>query len=68
MSSMAATASSMQAVASHPSHRSGPRTAKAPMTSQRDAASIITAMIGTAMIPLTTALQYRARIGSTAPS
>ncbi len=37
------------------------------MTSQRDAASIITAMIGTAMIPLTTALQYRARIGSTAP-
>ena len=56
-SSIATTASSMQAVATQPSHWSGPRTAKAPMMSVRAAASIITAMIGTARTPLTTALQ-----------
>ena len=55
----------MTLVATHPKTRSQPVTTKGPMTSRLIASRIITAMIGTAMTPLITALQNNALIGST---
>jgi len=61
---MATTVTAIAAVAIHPSPlRRGPITF-APMMSAREASNIITAMIGTAITPLTTADQNNSLTGS----
>ena len=61
---MAATATAMTAVATHPRPLVHPVMTKSPMTLGAAASHIMIAMTGTATTPLITALQYRARIGS----
>src|SRR5450830_1426806 len=51
---------------SQPTTRSLRRITYVPMMSWREAISIITVMIGTEITPLTTALQYKALMGSMA--
>src|SRR5207248_8865647 len=60
----AAAAAAMVPVASQPSALSRPVTAKLPITFASSASSIMTTMIGTAMMPLITADQNSALIGS----
>jgi hypothetical protein len=57
VTSIATTATAMTTVVAQPSPRSHPLMAKRPMMSDRDAISTIVAITGTAMIPLSTALQ-----------
>ena len=61
---MNATAAPMTAVESQPSQRSRPVTGTSPITSARDAISIVSTMIGADATPLITALQNSALIGS----
>ena len=61
---MAPDAAAMTAVAAQPKTRVSGRSENRPMTERRDATTIIAAMIGTAAMPLTTALQNKALIGS----
>ena len=57
--SIATTAIAISAVATHPSRCNRGLIMNVPMMSGRTAMSIISAMIGTAMTPLITAVQYR---------
>ena len=61
---MATMATSMTPVAIQPSIFGHPITTKSPMTFGAPASHIMTAITGTATIPLITALQYSALIGS----
>ena len=61
---MPTAAAAMTAVAAHPSVLSHGFKANSPMTSRREAISMIMTMIGTAATPLTTALKISALIGS----
>src|SRR5216683_4170217 len=61
--SSATTVIAMRAVAAHPKPMSVGRAVKRPMTEKRVTTTIITAMIGTAIIPLSTALQISIWIG-----
>ena len=61
---MPTAAAAMTAVASQPSALSHGRSVNWPITSGRDAISMIITMIGTAATPLITALQNSALIGS----
>lgn len=61
---IAITAAAITPVESHPASRSSTGVTKVPMTFRFDAISIISAMIGTDVTPLMTALQNSALIGS----
>ena len=63
VASIPTTARPMTAVAVQPTPRSQPRTGNRPLMSCREAISIMTAISGTAITPLSTAVQSRALIG-----
>ncbi len=57
-------ASAITPVATHPKHFNTGRSVNSPITSVREARTIIIAITGTATTPFTTALQNNALIGS----
>ena len=61
---IATTVTAITAVAAHPEPAQPRPDHEAAHESTREASSIMTAMMGTAMMPLISALQTRARIGS----
>lgn len=65
ISMLLTTSATMPVVAIQPPQRKDVGKTKRPMMRACMATIKVTAMIGTEMIPLTTALQYRAFIGST---